>query len=129
MPPAPGELDALSDFIRMPYCVPVNEHAPTTKFETPLDVLPPMESPWPDPKMQFVIMMPEHVPPVLPSAMLSSPSLMLQFCTRQLVPIKSIPSVFGELLGVLIVIPWMVTLPVAFLKVRCIEGEFCSSTF
>jgi hypothetical protein len=42
-------------------------------------------------------------------AMLSSPSAMDDFSIRMLVPVTSMPSVLGVLLGVWIVIPFTVT--------------------
>src|SRR5215469_1098318 len=97
MPPEPPELVALSDLRRMPNCVPLNVQFATTRFETPRAVLLPMESPWPNPKAQLVTIVYQDVPPVLPRAMQSSPSLIEQSLTRTLVPSRSMPSVLGEL--------------------------------
>src|SRR5580698_600884 len=103
MPPSPPELLALSDFIRMPYCVPLNVQFTTVRFETPPEVLLPIDRPCPKPKLQLVTSVPEDVPAVLPSAMQSSPSLMKLFSTRQFVPMRSMPSVLGDEPEVLIV--------------------------
>src|SRR5579862_4011938 len=128
-PPSPPEAVALSDFIRRPYWVPLKEQLMTMRLETPPEVLPPMETPWPVPKLQLVTTVSEDVPAVLPSAMLSSPSLIEEFSTRQFVPIRSMPSVLGEKPGALIVIPWTVTLPVVLLNTICMEGEFSKVAF
>jgi len=57
IPPAPGDLAALSDFMRMPYSVPLNEQLVTVKFDTPPAVLLPIDTPCPTPNTQLVTRM------------------------------------------------------------------------
>src|SRR5580698_3816974 len=88
-----------------------------------------MDIPWPVPKAQLVTIVFQDVPPVLPRAMQSSPSLNVQPFTKTLVPIRSMPSVLGEVPIVLLVIPWMVMLASEPLNIICMEGGFSKVTF
>src|SRR3954452_10109153 len=100
----------------------------TVMFETPPEVKLPMDTPWPAPKVQLVIMMSAETDALLPTATLSSPTLMLQLRMMQFVSARSMASVLwdggeAEDEGARMVTPSMVTLPAFPLMTRNGDGE------
>src|SRR6266576_2079190 len=120
---------SLSDLIRLPLSVRLNVQLMTVMFETPPDVKLPMETPCPSPKVQFVMTMSAEADALLPTATLSSPTLILQLRITAFVSAKSIASVLCEGLvgsdedGALILTPSIVTFPARPLMTRCATGE------
>ena len=105
-----GALASGSHFMRMPLTVPLKPQLMTVKFVMPSVTVLPMETPCPLPKTQLLMTKPLSGP-VDPRAMLSSPTLMLQFTIKQFVPTKSMPSVLGEVEAAVSVRLLMVMLP------------------
>src|SRR5271170_7347154 len=96
--------------MRMPKVVLLNEQLLIVKFCIPPEVSLPIETPCPKPNTQLETTISSEGKPVHLTEMLSSPSLMEQFWIRQLVAVRSMPSVLGEVDEVLTVIPCTVTL-------------------
>src|ERR1035438_10914826 len=98
-----------------------------------------MDTPCPLPKVQLVTRVSDVGAPLLlvPRAMLSSPTLILQSCTRQFVPTRSIPSVLCDCNkvgtpvegGALSVMPRIVMLPPLPLNTMFCFGAFERVTF
>src|SRR5215468_2073035 len=120
---------SLSDLIRMPLSVLLKVQLMTVRLETPPEVLLPMETPCPSPKVQLVITTSTEAEALLPSATLSSPTLILQLRMTALVSAKSMASVLCDGLigseedGAAIVTPSMVTFPALPLMIMCMDGE------
>src|SRR5215472_15597121 len=117
----------------MPFSEPFQPQLITSKLLTPADVKLPMDIPWPVPKRQLVTRMSCMNAVVPPIAIWSSPSLIKLLTISTFVPAKSMPSVFGDPSGVLIVRLVTRTFPLGcepeeVLIFKCVLGGFWKVT-